>query len=257
MALGTPTLRAQTPAAARAASPALPAYDVVSIKPNNTGSGHVSIHHDDGNFDAFNVSLTTLILDTYGFKEAQIFGLPSWADSARFDIKAKVVDPDIKAIEAMTREQYRAMLVPILTGRFHLQSHRETKLLPVYELVIAKGGPKLATSTATGHQTVNGVEAGNISTRRTQFTATAAHLSSLAEHLSDQLQRVVIDKTGLTGRYDLLLIWAPDDGTPQASDSTAPSLFTAIQEQLGLKLQPGKAEVETLVIDHAELPTED
>jgi uncharacterized protein (TIGR03435 family) len=167
-----------------------------------------------------------------------------------------VVDPDIKAIEAMTREQYRAMMMPIL-DRFHLKSHRETRVLPVYELVVAKGGPRLIVSTATGHQTVNGVEAGNISTRRTQFAATAAHLSSLAEQLSDQLQRVVIDKTGLTGKYDLLLSWAPDDGSPQPADAAAPSLFTALQEQLGLKLQPGKAEIETLVIDHAELPIED
>ena len=85
---------AAAPAAIITTDAKTPAYDVVSIKPNKTGSGRVSIHVDDGNFDAFNVSLGTMIQNAYGLKEAQLFGLPKWGDSARFDIKAKIVDPD-------------------------------------------------------------------------------------------------------------------------------------------------------------------
>jgi uncharacterized protein (TIGR03435 family) len=257
-------LRAQEPVAAKSApaqsvtsDKTLPAYDVISVKPNNTGSGHVSIHHDDGNFDAFNVSLTGMILDAYGMKPAQLIALPPWADSAHFDIKAKVVNPDVQAIEAMTRDQSRAMLWPILTDRFGLKFHRETRLMPVYKLVLAKGGTTLTESKASGKMTVNGVEAGNISMRRAQFTATAVGLPALSGYLSDQLRRIVIDETGLTGKYDLLLTWSPDDGSPPSADANSLSIFTALEEQLGLELQPGKAMVEVMVIDHAQLPAAD
>jgi uncharacterized protein (TIGR03435 family) len=255
----TPPLAAQTATPPLvAADTKLPAFDVISIKPNKSGSGRVSLSRDDGNFDASNVSLKTMVLNAYGLKEAQLFGLPKWDESARFDIKAKVVEPDKKVLEALTEEQDRDMLQPILTERFQLQFHHETKILPVYELVVAKGGPKFQESKITGDEKAgNGMGAGSMRIRNNVMSSTAIPLASLVGQLSSQLHRVVVDKTGLNGKYDLDLSWSPDDGAPPDPDSAAPSIFTALQEQLGLRLQPSKSPVETFVIDHVELPSED
>ncbi len=236
----------------------LPTYDVVSIKPNKTGSGNVSVSIDDGNFDAVNVSLKNLILSAYGLKEGQLEGLPGWGDTERFDVKAKIVDPDKKLLESLSEDQYRAMRQPILTDRFDLKFHREKKVLAVYELVVMKDGPKFKATTEAEEKSdtgVNGVRAGGISVHNTQLTATGVPLSSIADTLSGQLHRIVVDKTGLTGKYNLMLHWTPDDA-PANGDASAPTLFTAIQEQLGLKLRPGKEEVEALVIDHVAQPSE-
>ena len=100
--LAIPRLQAQGPALAPTAGVKVPSYDVVSIKPDHTDNGRVSIDIDDGNFDALNVSLKTMILSAYSLKEAQLFGLPKWGDSAHFDIKAKIIDPDKKQLEALT-----------------------------------------------------------------------------------------------------------------------------------------------------------
>jgi uncharacterized protein (TIGR03435 family) len=249
----TSSLGAQATTASQSANadPKVPAYDVVSIKPDKTDSGRVSIHIDDGNFDASNVSLKMMILGAWGLKDAQVINLPKWADSMRFDIKAKIIDPDKKALAALTPEQFRSMQQPILIDRFHLKFHLERKLLSIYDLVVIKGGPKFK-------------EAGADSAKHTGFSihnrnldAIAATLPSLADHLSDQVSRIVVDKTGLVGKYDLQLNWSPDDaGLPTPDSSAPPDIFTALEEQLGLKLQPGKAEVETLVIDSAEPPSE-
>ena len=263
MLIATPALPAQSsaPAQTAGATAASPSYDVVSIKPNKTGSGRVSVHIDDGNFDAFNVSLKSMILSAYGLKEAQVFGLPKWGESARFDIKAKIISPDKKALAALSPEQFRSMQQPILTDRFQLTFHHETKILPIYELVVVKGGPRFKQITPAelaSDEGVNGVHAGGMSIHNRNLVATGVPLSSLADHLSGQLNRIVLDKTGLAGKYNLQLSWSPDDAGPPAPDSAAPpDIYTALEEQLGLKLQPGKAEIETFVVDHAELPTED
>lgn len=228
-----------------------PAYDVVSIKPDKTDSGNVSVSIDDGNFDASNVSLKMMILGAWGLNDAQLLDLPKWGDSARFDIKAKIIDPDKKALAALTPEQFRSMQQPILTDRFQLKFHRGKKVLPIYDLVVIKGGPKFKEATA------DDASHSGIGIHNRNLTATTVTLSELADRLSDQVSRIVIDKTGLTGKYNLQLSWSPDDAGPPAPDSsTPPDIFTALEEHLGLKLKPAKAEIETFVVDHAELPSE-
>ena len=258
--LAIPHLQAQVPASTPAASAKVPSYDVVSIKPDHMDNGRVSIHIDDGNFDASGVSLKTMILSAYGLKESQLFGLPKWGDSAHFDIKAKIIDPDKKQLEALTPEQFQAMQQPILTDRFQLKFHRERKVLPVYELVTIKGGPKFKEITPVEQKSdtgVNGVRAGGISVHNRNLVATGVPIARLADQLSAQLKRVVIDKTGLTAKYNFQLSWSPDDGAPPSPDVAAPpDIFTALEEQLGLKLQPGKEELDTFVIDHVEYPSE-
>jgi uncharacterized protein (TIGR03435 family) len=168
------------------------------------------------------------------------------------------------------------MLRPALADRFKLKVHTETKQLPVYKIVLAKGGSKLKEATA-GDTYANGIKGpdgvgrpGMMRFGPGQLTAQAVPMTSLTNMLSQQLHRTVLDKTGLTGKYDLELNWTPDqgadpmfkgpEGSPQrgdaAPDSSGPSIFTALQEQLGLKLQSAKGPVETLVIDHVEMPSE-
>jgi uncharacterized protein (TIGR03435 family) len=243
----------------------LPAYDVVSIKPNKTGSGRTSIDTNNGNFIASNITLKTLILIAYNLKEGQLIDLPKWAESSHFDIQAKVLEPDKKVFDALTDEQAGAMLQPILADRFQLKFHHETKALPVYELVVVKDGPKFKESKISGDQkSANGMGAGSMSSHNSSTngvmtsttSAVAIPIASLTAMLSTQLQRIVVDKTGLTGKYDLELVWTRDDSSNTTSDATGVSVFTALQEQLGLKLQPSKSPVETIVIDHLELPSE-
>ncbi len=235
--------------AQESASPAakVPVYDVVSVKLNKTGSGQTDIDSDDGNFRASNVSLKNMLINAYDLKEGQLIGLPSWGTSARFDIQAKVLDPDKELFKKLTLEQYREMQQPILTERFQLKSHAETKVLPVYELVVAKGGPKFKPTTAADDHS-------SMSQHNRDLTATGIPMTALATALSSELQRVVVDKTGLIAHYDFTLKWSRDDAPPE--DSAPPTLITALQEQLGLKLVPSKAPVPTFVIDHVEMPSE-
>jgi uncharacterized protein (TIGR03435 family) len=232
-----------------AATVALPAYDVVSIKVNKSGSGSWGIDSGEGHFTATNVSLKNLLQTAYGVKEDLIFGLSGPVESARFDVIAKIVDPDREALKKLTETQERAMLMPFLLDRFGLKTHTETKILPVYELVVLAGGPKFQPSPPDPAHS----RGGGTSTRRGMLTAHDISMVVLASALTGQIHRTVIDKTGLLGNYDLGLKWSPDD--PTEAQSEFPSIFTAIQEQLGLKLQGAKGPVTTLVVDHAEMPS--
>src|ERR1700712_5303326 len=237
-----------------------PVYDIVSIKPNKTGSGRISISRDDLKFDAENVTLYGMLIMAYDTKEDLVFDAPKWAGSSHFDVTARVVDGDPKIVEKLTKQQYREMLQPILTERFKLKSHTEVKTLPVYELVVAKGGSKLVPTPADDPskkdqpQSADPMGRGRMRVRDRQMTAVAIPMASLATQLSSQLHRTVIDKTGLAGDFDFSLSWAPEDPGLAQADANAPSIFTAIQEQLGLKLVSSKGPVETLVIDQVELP---
>jgi len=254
----------------------VPVFDVVSVKPNKSESGMVRIMAKPDGYSASNVSLKMLVQSAYGIREDLISGAPSWADSARFDIDAKVAGSDVDALKKLSPEQRRLILQPLLADRFKLKVHTETKQLPVYELVIAKSGSKLKEANP-GDTYANGIKGpdgagreGMMRMGRGQLTAQAVPMTSLANMLSQQLHRTVLDKTGLTGKYDLELNWTPDQGSdpmfkgPEGSqqradpapDSSGPSIFTALQEQLGLKLQSAKGPVETLVIDHVEMPSE-
>ncbi len=143
------------------------------------------------------------------------------------------------------------MVLPLLTERFQLKTHMETRPGPIYELVVAKGGSKLKPS-ANKECGVSFNSNGNSST----ITAKCQPMASLAKTLFAQLHRPVVDKTALTGNYDLTLQWTPDDAPVSTDTDSAPSIYTAVQEQLGLKLQPAKAPVEVLVVDHAAMPSE-
>ena len=229
-----------------------PTYDAVSIKPNKTGSGSVHISSDTAYYNATNVSVKMLLQSVYDVRETLISGIPGDIDSQRFDIAAKVVEPDMDALRKLAPKERREMLLPALLERFHLQAHTETKTLPVFELVVVGNGPKFQrTVDAPGKNAGTSV---NSHGHGTELTTHGDSMKSFAETLSHQVHRTVIDKTGLAEKYDLAMKWTPED-SPDTSPDAAPGLFTALQEQLGLKLQPAKGPVETLVVDHVEMPT--
>jgi len=245
--------------AAASTSLKTPVYDVVSIKPNTSGNEWVSISVDPDKYSATNVSLKSLIEKAYGIKVDLIVGEPRWVDSARFDIRAKIVDPDTEMLKKLTPEQSRLMFQSLLADRFQLRVHKESKVLPIYEMVIAKDGPKFKQSPpmpSVADEGSVGLRRGSISVQNTELTAHAVPMVSLADQLSHTLHRAVTDKTGLVGDYDFSLKWDPDHELGESSESSTASIFPAIQDQLGLKLQSTKGPVETLVVDHVEMPSE-
>ncbi len=219
-------------------------FEVASIKPDNSEDRAASMQSTPpgGRFVALNVSPMQLVMRAFGVVAAQIEG-PEWLNADRYDVNAKA-----DTSKELGSDEVRPMLRKLLEERFALKYHRETKTLPVYSLTVAKTGLKMAEHTAQdGPSTQFRNQAGKlILSARKQSTA---HLTLL---LGQRLDRSVIDNTGLTGEYDLQLEWAAD----QAADSSLPSIFTALQEQLGLRLEATKGPVEVIVIDHVERPTE-
>ena len=234
-----------------------PEFAVVSVKPSQadccTGYGI-----GRGGSHGTHVTLQALIGLAYRVPPFQITGGAGWVTSDRFDVECKADDPNTDT------DQLRLMLQSMLEDRFRLKLHRETKESAVYALVVSKGGPKIRSSTDqsspddTGPaRPGDGPNHGGILLGNGMLIGNAVMLSRFATVLSPQLERTVIDRTGLTGRFDIQLHWSPDiNGKPPETTSDAPSIFTAMQEQLGLKLESGKGPVELIVIDRAEKPAE-
>jgi uncharacterized protein (TIGR03435 family) len=245
-----------------------PVFEVAAIKLDNSGNGGSHSSTNDGLFTATNVSLKNLMqYEAYDIPGSRILGGPKWLDSTRFDIEAKMDESVAAQLKALDHEQNRiqsqAMFQQLLADRFKLVVHWETRELPIYALVVAKKGAKLQpTKDTTGNTGTSSNGHGS----SVQFTATGVTVARLAQALtssaSRELGREVIDKTGIEGKYDVSLNWTRDTGTSSVvaadgnAQDSAPSIFTAIQEQLGLKLESSKGPVQVLVVDHAEMPSE-
>jgi uncharacterized protein (TIGR03435 family) len=261
--------QAPTPAPAPAPQVSSPTYDVVSIKQNKSGDGGMSMSAVSASFKGTNLTIVDLVMNSYDLTSSDlIFGLPGWTRSTHFDVYAKIVNPDKKQIDNLTDTQREAMILAILKDRFHFQAHLETKTLPVYDLVLAKGGAKFTGGNGPDAVTAAALAKRNITVGGMvmydgEITAGATPVSSLVFSLTGVVGRTVIDKTGLTGRYNFELKWTPEHGAQASADNgqtdpenSTPSIYTALQEQLGLKLQSSKGPVETLVVDHIEMPSE-
>lgn len=248
----TPAQSPQPQAPSATASVSTPKYDVSTFKLNTKGSFDVSVNTRDTTLVATNVPVKDLLQDAFGVRRSLIFGLPGWAENARYDINAKVLDATPDQLKKLTREQRRDMMRMLCEERLGLKWHFESRTLPAYELVVAKDGPKIKPTTANDDNS-------GTSMNNTDLTVTNIPLSIFTTILSNELERPVVDRTGLTGRFDFKLKWTREQDTPadKGQDSDAPPpLFTAVQEQLGLKLQPGKDSVQVLVVDSISQPAE-
>jgi uncharacterized protein (TIGR03435 family) len=215
------------------------AFEVASVKrsPPDAQQGSQS-KLDPGHVTFTGATLQALIRRAYDVKNYQISG-PDWINTDRYEISAKF--PAKYGVD-----QIVVMLQNLLADRFKLTIRRDTKEMPVYALVLGKGGLKNARETEIGP--------GGTSLNRGKLTATKINMARLAETLSGQVDRPVIDMTGLTAIYDLTLEWAPDQ---TAASENGPDIYTALQQQLGLRLEPRKAPMEVLVVERAERsPTE-
>ena len=236
----------QTPAAA-AADAALPVYDVSVFRQSASENEDSHLWGRLNTLEVRNISLMQLLESAFDVPKDMIAGLPEWARHERLDIDAKTLDPDKAKLRELTPAQRNAMMQALFEDRLGLKWHYETRVLPSYDLVVAKGGPKLTPTVATGHN-------GGISVNDTRLKLTNSPVSDLAVVLSDKLGRPVVDKTGVTGRYDIGLVWSPDLAAPSGEPDAPPPLLTAVQEQLGLKLEGGKDPVQVFVIDRLTPP---
>ena len=227
-------------------APATPQFEVASVKPSDPAST-ISMSRSGYRFTTTNTSLEMLILWAYDIRKDRLFGKPKWLDSVAYDIVAKTSeDTPLAGIVP----QMRLMMQSLLAARFQLQVHRETRELPMYDLVVNKGGPKVQLKEAVDSPAPNRNPFSM--TSRGRLSGVQVSTGMLARVLSDQLGEAVEDKTGLNGIFDFTLEWVPDIDAMTAAVKNGPSIFTAIQEQLGLKLEARKGPVQVLIIDRLE-----
>ena len=237
-----------------------PAFEVATIKRNTSlDAGGSALFQPGGRFRVVNLDMRSLITSAYRTSSGQrlfnpqLIGAPDWLRVEHYDITAGVSRELAAQTSAERFQQLPLLLQSLFEDRLKLKFHWETRELPVYALVMARSdgtlGPQFHRSS---------IDCGaDRSKCRLQFlnghiTALAISVDTLAAFLTGSLARVVIDRTALTGLFDAELEWSPDQ-----SSADKPSIFTAAQEQLGLKIESTRAPVEVLVIDHVERPTED
>ena len=219
-------------------------FEVAAIRPNASGSPNTQINlPNGGRLIIVNATLKTLIRNAYGILGFQLAGGPPWLDGDKFDINAKTGDS-----QAITSDRLKPLLQNLLADRFQLKVHWQGKDGPVYALVAEKTGPKFSRAAGGPDRGMNTSKGPG----KVHMKGSGVPMSELSSNLANQLGRFVVDQTGLDGEYDFVLDWDPD----QLADSTGPSLFTALHEQLGLKLEPRKGQVPVLVIDSVEKPSE-
>ncbi len=271
-----PSLGAQTPANQ--------AFEVASVKPNKTGDGRVMLGvQPGGRFNATNVPLRMLIRQAFNVQEFQIVGGPDWLTSDRFDIIAKAPEGEFNA------EVMRPMLQSLLVERFKLTSHRESRDMQIYALMKARSdgklGPNLTPSAVNCAEVMRGRRGGGPAPPQPgqkmdcgfmigpgRMNVGGMPMANLAQSLSPMVGRIVFDKTELTGNYDFELTYSLEglgsafpggggppllNGAPPPVDPNTPNIFTALQEQLGLKLDSQRGPVDVLVIDRIEQPVAD
>ena len=252
----------------------LPHYEVSTVKPNQADDGRFGTMIRPDGIEMNGVPVQMVLRQAFSVGDDRIIGAPSWVYTQRWDIQAKVSPEEAPKLAKLKHSERMMMLQPLLADRFGMKFHHETRELPVYELVIAKGGSKLKESEVEAgpgsdpkapHSRLT-FGMGNIEGQR--FS-----IDNLADALSNAVGRTILDKTGLTERYDFTLHFNPENmppmgaapgtgpdgphagGGPQQPDSSDPDIFTAVQEQLGLKLVSAKGPVDVIVIDHIDKPS--
>jgi len=263
IAVVAPAGFAQLPATAIQETNA-PAFEVATIKPSSPEATKSGFWINDDGIESTRMPLTVLLQFAYNLSSGsvdQIADGPQWIGSTRFDINAKEDAQLATRISNMPREErlaaLRQMVQALLANRFQLKVHHETRDLRVVALTVAKGGPKL---TETKPDSQNGSWSG-LRSSKGKIEGHGATMKMLVGSLSPKPEiggRLVVDDTGLSGKYDFELTWSPEDLAGHAEgEAGGPSLFAALQEQLGLKVEQKKSPVDCIVIDHVEMPSKD
>ena len=242
--------------------PYIPRYEVSTVKATKPDDDRTMLQFTPVGISMTGIPVQVMLDEAFGgVADDLIIGAPNWVKSDRFDIQAKVNADDAPELQNLTFDQRRRTLLPLLEDRFNLKFHHETRELPVYTLVVAKSGSRLKESEVKGPVRV----------RKGDIESEGEPINQLIHALSQQIGHTIVNKTGLAGNYAFRLNWTPDDapialagssvGSPSGSDgastpeSGGPSLFAALEEQLGLKLDVQKGPVDVIVIDQIELPS--
>jgi uncharacterized protein (TIGR03435 family) len=236
-----------------------PAFEVATIKSSNPEEHRKFFRLRPDRLEGVNETVADMITFSYGVHRKQVVDAPAWIESEKFDISAK---PDAEGMPSL--RQWKTMVQKLLTDRFKLSFHRDQRELAVYVLSVGPAGAKLAESQGDA----KGLPGIGFQRRMGDLGAFNVSMADFINFMTRNagLDRPILDRTGLTGRYDFKLSWTPDDAqwssvapnVPRPSDDAnpAPPLYTALQEQLGLKFSAAKALAEVYVIDHLEKPSE-
>jgi uncharacterized protein (TIGR03435 family) len=254
-------------------TPSAQAFEVVSVKPSNAADDRTaSVVQPGGRYTATNVTLRMLVKTAYGVHDDQIVGGPDWFATERFDITAKA---EGNPPTSVFRDQARLMLRQALADRFTLVIQRERREIPVYALVLERDGGRFGPQFRRSNERecagpAKGVPAnpaaaepipdmpcGSGFSRSAHAGARALDFSTLVTSLSTWTDRLVVDRSGLSGKFDWDLQWTPDALSADATRPSGLSIFTALREQLGLKLESQRGEVEVLVVASAQRPEPD
>lgn len=213
-----------------------PQFEVASIKPGDPGERGQTFYYPQRDwFRVTGITMKGLIAYAYDVREFQLDGASGWLATDRYDVLAKIEGEQ-------PEQQIRSMVQSLLAARMNLKVHHETREMSVLDLTIAKGGAKIHATTPPGGPTMRGGEG--------QLTGKNLTMDMLASLLANRVERPVVNQTGMAGQFDINLEW-----TDQENAGTAPSLFTAVQEQLGLKLETNHAPADVVVIEHADRPS--
>jgi uncharacterized protein (TIGR03435 family) len=214
-----------------------PAFEAATIKPSKDAPGHSGSHSRPGMIVLTGQTLKGLICSAYQVKDFQVSGGPKWLEQDRFDVNAK-------AEGAANGEQIQQMLQTLLADRFQLAVHREQKIAPAYALVLAKSGLKI--------KPVEGADGSNSHGGKGELTVTGMTMADLANYLSKRVGTVVADLTGTAGAFNFKLEWSTEGNM----DDSQAALFSALQSELGVKVESRKLPVDLIVVDKAERPSE-
>jgi uncharacterized protein (TIGR03435 family) len=256
---------AATPTRSPSAAAADFEYEVASFKSNKSGNGDSGWSNGGDSLTGTNVPLQSLIDAAYGIRDSQLFGAPEWLSAERYDINAKMSGETAAALRGLSPDErnlaLQGMMQRLFAERLKLTARHDSRELPVYLLLVTKKGSKLTEAKPEERSTTN-TSAGSAGMT---IKAQAMTMDGLAMRLSGRAGRIVLNKTDLSGKFDFTLSWADerpiqpassDAAVPAAPDPTGPSIFTALQEQLGLKLESSKAPVPVIVIEHVERPSD-
>jgi uncharacterized protein (TIGR03435 family) len=264
----TASATGQSPSSSPDLNTRIPNFAVSWVKPTGVKDGRWRLAPTADGWSALDVSVLQMVKEAYAIdQDDRIQGAPSWLSTEKFDFEAKVDDADIRAFQALHFEQECVMLQRLLADRFSLALHFETRQLPLYVLTVAKGGPKMHESPPDPNDPIIQHGMGGLIRKSNghQWAVEKETMPALARFLTLVLGNPVVDQTGLTGRYDFELDWAPDASLnmsaannsppPTPAVPAGPSIFTAVKDQLGLRLESQKGPVQVLVIDHVAQPS--